>query len=155
MLSMTMPTRPLSHPRASRGFVLIEALIAILIFSLGVLGLVGLQASLTRATTSAKFRADATYLAQTLIGQMWTDIPNLASYNNCASYTPCKNWYDTVTATLPAAETDIYYCSASDTTASCKDSGNVATPGRVIITIQWTVPGEGMHTFSTTSSVNP
>lgn len=133
-----MPNRPSRHD-AAQGFALIEALIAILIFSLGALGLVGLQASLTRATTSAKFRADAAYLAQGLIGQMWSDSTNLSSYNNCATYAPCKAWYDKVSAALPSAVTEVLYVSS----------------GRVTITIQWTMPGEGSRTFSTSSSINP
>lgn len=143
-------------PRTRRqgGFALIEALIAILLFSLGVLGLVGLQVSLTRATTTAKFRADAAYLAQDLIGQMWTDSANLASYNSCASYAPCKAWYDRVTDALPSAETDIYYCSSSDASAACQQ-GSTTYPGRVAVKIEWTVPGEGLHKFYTTSSINP
>lgn len=54
------------------GFMLLEALIAILIFSLGVLGVVGLQAAAVVASRDAKFRADAGLLANELIGQMWS-----------------------------------------------------------------------------------
>lgn len=54
------------------GFMLLEALIAILIFSLGVLGIVGLQASAVVASRDAKFRSDAGLLANELIGQMWS-----------------------------------------------------------------------------------
>lgn len=152
---LTLPRSPvLAGARAAGGFALIEALIAILLFALGVLGLVGLQVSLTRATTSAKFRADAAYLAQDLIGQMWTDTTHLTSYNSCAAYAPCKAWYDRVTAALPSAAIDVYYCADGDASATCQQGG-IAFPGRVAITIEWTVPGEGTHRFSTSSSVNP
>src|ERR1700686_5937455 len=56
-----------------RGAFLLEALIGILIFSLGVLGIVGLQARAIRFTNDAEFRAEAMYLANSLISQMWTD----------------------------------------------------------------------------------
>ena len=52
------------------GVMLLEALIAILIFSLGVLGVVGMQASAVAATRDAKYRSDAALLANELIGQM-------------------------------------------------------------------------------------
>ena len=59
--------------RAQGGAFLLEALIGILIFSLGVLGIVGLQARAVRFTTDAEYRAEAMYLANSLISQMWTD----------------------------------------------------------------------------------
>ena len=52
------------------GVMLLEALIAILVFSLGVLGIVGLQASAVAATRDAKYRTDAGLLANELVGQM-------------------------------------------------------------------------------------
>lgn len=54
------------------GVMLLEALIAILIFSLGVLGIVGMQASAIKASSDAKYRTDAGLLANELIGQMWS-----------------------------------------------------------------------------------
>ena len=59
--------------RAQQGAFLLEALIGILIFSLGVLGIVGLQARAIRFTNDAEFRAEAMYLANSLISEMWTD----------------------------------------------------------------------------------
>ena len=52
------------------GVMLLEALIAILIFSLGILGIVGMQASAVKANRDAKFRTDAGLLANELVGQM-------------------------------------------------------------------------------------
>jgi type IV pilus assembly protein PilV len=52
------------------GVMLLEALIAILIFSLGILGVVGMQASAVKANRDAKYRADAGLLANELVGQM-------------------------------------------------------------------------------------
>ena len=56
-----------------RGAFLLEALIGILIFSLGILGIVGLQAQAIRFTNDAEYRAEAVYLANSLISQMWAD----------------------------------------------------------------------------------
>ncbi len=53
------------------GVMLLEALIGILIFSIGILAVVGLQAASISATTDAKNRSDASLLANQLIGQMW------------------------------------------------------------------------------------
>ena len=46
------------------GVMLLEAMIAILIFSLGVLGVVGMQAMAVAASRDAKYRADAALLAE-------------------------------------------------------------------------------------------
>lgn len=59
------------------GVMLLEALIAILIFSLGILGVVGLQASAISSVHDAKFRTDAGLLANELIGQMWAQHTHL------------------------------------------------------------------------------
>ena len=60
-------------PRHQSGAYLLEALIGILIFSLGVLGIVGLQAASLHATTDDALRAEAVLAANQYIGQMWTD----------------------------------------------------------------------------------
>jgi len=57
--------------RRQSGVMLIEALIAILIFSIGILGIVGLQSSAVKASTDAKYRSEAALLANELIGRMW------------------------------------------------------------------------------------
>lgn len=55
------------------GFLLIEGLIAILIFSFGILALVALQAVVVKEVGEAKYRMEATQFANQLIGQMWGD----------------------------------------------------------------------------------
>ena len=58
-------------PLVQDGSVLLEALVAILIFSFGVLGLIGILASSIRATNDARYRAEAANLANAVIGDMW------------------------------------------------------------------------------------
>ena len=70
-----------SRPVSQRGSMLLEALIAILLFSMGILGLMGLQAIALKNTADAKYRTEAAFLANQIIGQMWADNPaNLATY---------------------------------------------------------------------------
>lgn len=69
---------PANKPES--GFLLIEALIAILIFSLGILGLVALQAVVIKETTDAQYRVEASMFTNQLIAQMWAeDKVNLAT----------------------------------------------------------------------------
>jgi type IV pilus assembly protein PilV len=128
---------------AVSGVMLIEALVALLIFAFGVLGLVGLQASMTKAQSAAKFRADAAFLAQQVIGTMWSDAPNIANYGpagggmvGCTGYARCSSWANKVTSTLPGG-------SAAVTVAGSD----------VTVAITWTQPNEGTHTYTTRSTI--
>ena len=66
--------------RMQSGVMLLEALIGILIFSIGILAIVGLQAASIKNQADGKYRADASYFANQIIGQMWGDRTNLATY---------------------------------------------------------------------------
>ncbi len=63
-----------------KGAVLLEALIAVLIFSFGILALAGLQAAMLKNTTNSKYRADASFIAQQTLGQMWANPDNLGTF---------------------------------------------------------------------------
>lgn len=135
-----MMSKPhLPGPRRARGFMLIEALVALLIFAFGVLGIVGLQASMTKAQTQSKFRADAALLAQQVIGTMWADAGNLGSYvpAACTGYARCNDWQTRVASALPNGTTQI----------------TLNSPTEVQVTIRWTPPNEAQHTYSTTTTV--
>lgn len=105
--------QPFRHRRTqagvleARGFVMLEALVAAVVFSIGVLGLVSLQASMTQSQTIGKFRGDAIYLADELVGLLWSDLPNRAQYSsvNCAGYQRCNDWLGKVGNALPRATT--------------------------------------------------
>lgn len=60
----------MAKKQAQRGFLIIEALIAILIFSLGILGLVAMGSTAIGAQSDARFRTDAAALADEIAGQM-------------------------------------------------------------------------------------
>lgn len=53
------------------GVVLLEVLISILLFSFGVLGLVGLQVVATQSSINSQDRAIASILANDMVSQMW------------------------------------------------------------------------------------
>lgn len=56
--------------KAERGFFLIEALIALLIFTLGILGMIGMGATAVGAQTDARYRSDAATLADEIAGHI-------------------------------------------------------------------------------------
>ncbi len=56
------------HPRSrEHGFLLIEALVAILIFSLGILGMIAMGTTAISAQSDAHFRTDAAKLTEDLV----------------------------------------------------------------------------------------
>lgn len=78
-------------PKEQAGVALIEALVSMLIFAVGLLALLGLQTLGIKAANDGKYRADAAYLANQLVSQMWAeDRNNLSGYNyNCTSGSNC------------------------------------------------------------------
>ena len=63
----------LSALAKQQGSILLEALIAFLIFSIGILGVIGLQAATINNTLDARYRTDAAFLTNQMLAQMWTD----------------------------------------------------------------------------------
>jgi len=99
------------NPKRERGVMLIEALIAILIFSIGILAIVGMQGVAIKSVSESKMRSEAALLASELIAQMWSDRGNIALYNYPGSgsvparlgkLTPPTGWIGRV-ANLPGA----------------------------------------------------
>ena len=65
--------RPSGIRRHQAGGFLLEALVGILIFTLGVLGLMALQGRAIGYTSDAQYRGEAAYLANAYISKMWAD----------------------------------------------------------------------------------
>lgn len=102
-----------------RGVVLIEAMLSILIFSIGVLGVVGLQARMVQESIHAQYRIDASYFASQAVSQ--TMVGTFSS----------TQWQTDIASNLP------------------NGSGTVATSGtQVTVTVNWRLPEESSsHNF--------
>jgi type IV pilus assembly protein PilV len=144
--------------RSQTGSFLLEALIGILIFTFGILGLVGLQAQSMRVTNDTEFRAEAAYLASRLVSEMWTaDQTSLkATYGSTAAgggYTAFQGWITTaglpgVTA-LANAPTVLFNDEITPAIPAPSQQGNV-----VQITVFWLLPGEqAPHQYETTAVI--
>lgn len=75
-----MPDFNTSTPDRQAGFLLIEVLIAILVFSVGILAVIGLQAQMAKNSTDARYRAVASMVAERHLAKMWGDQANLSAY---------------------------------------------------------------------------
>ncbi len=116
-----VPTYP---PKASnRGVGLIEVLVSLLVFSLGVLGLVGLQARSVQIETQAGDRTRAANLANELVTQMWVNQTTSLSEKQLEDWNDRVR--DTSTAGLPGGVGEV----------SEPDANGVVT-----ITIAWRPP---------------
>lgn len=60
--------------RQQQGVMLLEALIGILIFSVGILAMVGMQAAAFSASADAKSRAEAAAFANQIISDIWMGV---------------------------------------------------------------------------------
>ena len=114
-----------------QGSVLLEALIAILIFSFGILAITGLQAAMMKNSADATYRAEAAYIVQQRLGQM---LVNPLALNGGTYKVP----------TLPNGEVTI----------------SAISNGRLRFVVTWKAShqdegqaGDELHTYEATTSV--
>jgi len=139
------------HPE--RGVMLIEALVAIAIFSFAILGIMGLQATAIRTVRDADYRAKASLFAHQIVGQMWVDRFNVPTYalnagnlatcisgTNTAANPAVTNWLNGLTNTsspgaLPGA-------------ANLQQQISVGANNVVTVTLCWKGPQDNApHNF--------
>ncbi len=115
---------------AQQGVVILEALVAILLFSMGVLALVGLQAAMIKNTSDSKFRAEASFIAQQRIGLMWSNPSNPAAYVEINT---------NISTLLPGGTRTV----------------EEPAPGQFVVTVTWLQPGEQQqrHRLVTTTTI--
>lgn len=127
-------TIELKAKSSQQGIVLLEALVAVLLFSMGVLALVGLQAAMMKNTEDSKFRSEASFIAQSRLGAMWANPSAIATYIESAS-----------------APTNI-----SDLLPNGTRSVSVTTVSGVsdvTVTINWQQPGKDPHHFTAVAKI--
>lgn len=157
-----------------RGFMLLESLIAILIFSFGVLGMVAINARSVQAAADAEYRSEAARLADEIAGQIALEVDRGAD-----------NTSPTLVAAAIAADLP-NFAHLATTTGACNFTGNAsaeavvtnwvakaqALPGaaaadrqqirvevanfnRVTVTVCWQAPGDrALRSHSQVAYVN-
>lgn len=113
------------------GVALLEALVALLVIAFGVLGIVGIQAASVAAVSDARYRVEATALADELLSRIWAETSDanvLPDYATGASGAELpEDWLAKVN-TLPGA-------------ADHPPSISTGTDNVVTLTIRWAPPG--------------
>jgi type IV pilus assembly protein PilV len=127
----------------------IEGLIAITVFSLGILGLIGLQANVFEHNAQAQYRAEASYLAEEIIGLATADALNVDCYTvpaagtctNAAAEQAAQDWATRVQAALSGA-------------AETPPTVERALDGTVTVTIQWKRQNEDtVHNYVSVTNI--
>jgi type IV pilus assembly protein PilV len=73
---------------SQRGSTLIEVMVSVVLFSVGVIGLMRVLGTAVQDTGALQYRSTAATLADTIIGRMWVDRTNLPAYATAGTAIP-------------------------------------------------------------------
>lgn len=129
-----LKSQPKSHLKSQSGIAILESLIALLIFSMGILAIAGLQGFMIKGASEAKNRSDASVIAQRRVAMMWTDAK--------ADPAALAAAYAEVNTAVPALPNGLR------TTAF-----SAVVLDEVTVTVTWQSPGEPVHNYSTNANI--
>jgi type IV pilus assembly protein PilV len=142
--------------RKEKGFVLLDALIAILIFSVGILGMVAMQGTAVKLAGDAKYRSDAAMLVDQVIAQMWG--------SNLTTVGPLSTAYAGAAGTGGAGYTAwvaTLDCASGTASTSCLPGADANPPtiavsgtNLVTVTVYWKSPNDtGIHNYASSTQL--
>ena len=101
--------------------------------------MLGLQAVSMANNVQSKYRTDASFLANQIVGQMWSDKSHLAQYADTGSsaYAARTSWDEQIQSTLPGG------------TGSVTIANDMVT-----VTVTWQAPGASQHQFVEVAHIN-
>lgn len=113
---------------SQQGSVLIESLVAVTIFSMGVLALVGLQSAMIKNSSDNRYRAEAQLIAQ-------THIANMMAYGGDAAIYIAQVDPERIQTQLPNGTLTF----------------SAITNSMVTVSVGWQVPGGNRHVVNASS----
>ncbi len=119
------------HPRSApkqRGSVLIESMVALVLFSMGVLALVGLQSAMVKNSSDNRYRAEAQLIAQ-------THLANLMAYGGDATSYVAQVDRQRISSQLPNGQLTF----------------SAITNSMITVSVSWKVPGGSRHQVNASS----
>lgn len=122
------PNKSSAAKRGQTGSVLIEAMVAVTIFSMGVLALVGLQSAMIKNSSDNRYRAEAQMIAQTHIANMMAYGGDAANYIAKVDKNKIKSQLPNGTLTFSAL-----------------------TNSMVTVSVGWQLPGGNRHQVNASS----
>jgi type IV pilus assembly protein PilV len=145
---------PYSQSKPQRGFTMLELLVAVLVFTFGILALVSVQATATRLATDARDRSTAAFLADQIMARMLIADPSTVatfahrtaggaclSSGTASSNDTVTGWLAEVTAQLPNAP------------ASQQQVKVDAATGEVTVTLCWRNGNDNPRSLSVTNQI--
>lgn len=154
-----MNTMTTTRCKQQAGVLLLEALVAILIFSLGILSIIQLQAVSIKQSSGAQYRTLAVTQANDLIGQMWANNKstatlqaNFASNPAGPSYT---QWLSSVQSSgLPNVSSDRNTLPQVTITPVPNTTPGGTIVNQVSVTLFWIAPGDSQkHQYAVTANL--
>ena len=128
--------------KQQKGGILIEVLVSLMIFALGVVGLLGSMAVTSKHSSENRFRAEAVSIADELFGQMTVSNPATLSTEYAVGSPLFQAWLINRVQTLPGGNAGIVF-----------DPGAMAGGFLVSLTITWAAPDEPISTYATTTHI--
>lgn len=132
------PYTDVSMKKYQSGSTLIEGMIAILIFSFGMLGTMSFQANMLSETTQTSYRLNASMYVNSLVGAAQSDPINIACYT-----------YPTLNSASNCTSAKAYMTQWGSDVIKLKGASTVspsavydATAGSLTITVYWKLPQE-------------
>ncbi len=126
---MLIPRRfRVTAPSRQRGSVLVESLVAVVIFGMGVLSLVGLQTAMLKNSSDNRYRAQAMLIVQ-------SHIANLMAYGSRANNYIQQVDKNTIKQQLPNGKLQF----------------SAITNQMVTVSVSWQVPGGRVHQVNASS----
>lgn len=133
-----------ANSQCTKGFTLIETLVALTVLSIGLLGLASLQVQALRYNTDAYLRTQATTLAYDILDRMRANNTGAASGSYVSSAVPTATPKDCDSVACTSAELAVYDLNRWYTALNAlpKPLSGVSTISRVgnehTVTIRWT-----------------
>ncbi len=124
----------ITHSHGQRGTSLIEGLLALVVFSIGLMGLLMLLSATLIESGQARYRSEASFLASDLVARLWSGDRSLTSLQSRFGSTEGDDyqaWLRRVQASLPGTS-----AAANQPVIEIDNERNV------IITLVWQTPGE-------------
>jgi type IV pilus assembly protein PilV len=142
--------------RLDNGFALLEVLVALLLFSIGILGLLGLQARSITTAGDAEDRNRAALIADRCASQMQLQAPNVAITNTTATEKLAKMcqtsaWNDYIGDPMQGGLPNGVITVTPPSAYSVVEGGAPLAPLTFDITVTWAAPAEAGTPATATS----